>query len=203
MLIRQLTVAGMIGLLLVIAGCNEQAPPPAETGPDTVVVDVVAVAKALGRDDVFREQMQQVNQRLNEQLQEIQKNLQEQVNAKKAEFGEEPTEEQTQQLQQLAAAANQRLAQARFVAQQRQTQVSGALGNQFRDEIKPIAEKIAGEMGASIAVMNTNNLLWYDTESDITGKVIDQLRAKQTQTQTQNTEEQATEPANTGEETTD
>jgi Skp family chaperone for outer membrane proteins len=173
---RMLTATAMVALMVTLSGCNEQA--PVKSGPDTVVVDVVAVAKALGRDDTFRSQMQAVNQKLNEQLQAIQRNLQEQVDAKKAEFGEELTEEQTQQLRRLTQAANQRLAQARFVAQQRQAQVSGALGNQFRDEIKPIAEKIAADVGASVAVMNTNNLLWYSTEADITGMVIDQLRAK-------------------------
>lgn len=183
--LRMFAAAAMVGLSVTLAGCNEQS--PAKSGPDTVVVDVVAVAKALGRDDTFREQMQAVNQKLNEQLQEIQKNLQEQVNAKKAEFGEEPTEEQTKQLRALTQAANQRLNQARFLAQQRQAQVSAALGNQFRDEIKPIAEEIAKGLGASVAVMNTNNLLWYATEADITGKVIDQLRAKANSSATEST----------------
>jgi len=177
---RIITVAALVGLVVVLTGCNEQAP-PADTGPDTVVVDVIAVAKALGRDDTLSDQMLQVNQRLAQQLQEIQQNLQEQIDAKTAEFGDAPTQEQTRQLQELTAAARQRLAQARMVAQQRQQQVSAALGAQFRDEIKPIAEKIAADMGASVAIMNTNNVLWHTTEADITGQVIDQLRAAQTQ----------------------
>lgn len=195
--LRTVVAASALTGLLAVAGCNEQAP-PAKRGPDTVVVDVIAVAKALGRDTIIQEQMTAADQKLTQQLQEIEQNLESQLKAKRDEFGEQPTPEQQKQLQQLRQVAQQRYTQARVAAQQAKNQYSVALGDQFRNELKPVAERIAKQMGASVAVMNTNTLLWSTPEADITGKVIDELRLKQTQTDTDASGAGSTEGENAG-----
>ena len=57
----------------------------------------------------------------------------------------------------------------------RQAQVRAQLIKQFREEVRPIAEQVAKDKGASVVLLTNDNVLWYDPTVDITDGVIAQI----------------------------
>lgn len=176
---QSIVLLAVAGLLVSLTGCNEPAP-PAKTGPAVVVVDLNAVARAVGTENDARVALEQAKAQLEQRLTEIRNNMAQQIEDKKAEFGvDEPNEEQMQTLQAMANQANAKLRQARVQAQVTLQQYQQQIGLQFRDQVKPIAERLAKDLGAEAAIItNPGALLWHDPGADITDEVIAELRAE-------------------------
>lgn len=168
---RFLTVAG-IACLALLAGCEPQGGGRAAVA----IIDLDAVARALGRDDVIAQQINIANQQLAGQLGQVATNLQQQVQARRDEY-DVIGDEAEQELQQLTAVANQRLQQTQQLAQQRSAQFRQAVINSFRNEVTPYAQKIATERGAVAVVTVATPMLWFDANADITDEVIAAMRA--------------------------
>ena len=162
-------------LLLVAIACGESKD---AAQPSHAVVDLVAVAKATGRDTVIQQQIEVATRGLNEQLVEAAKKMQEQLDAEKAKHGEKPTEEQTKSLAALTAAAHEKLQNNKMLAKLRQDEVRAQMIIAFRDEVRPIAAKIAMERGASIVITTSGQVVWFDVSIDITDELIAALRAR-------------------------
>lgn len=165
-----LTVAG-IACLALLAACEPQGGGRAAVA----IIDLDAVARALGRDDVIAQQINVANQQLAGQLGQVATNLQQQVQARRDEY-EVVGDEAEQELQQLTAVANQRLQQTQQLARQRSAQFRQAVINSFRNEVSPYAQKIATERGAVAVVTVATPMLWFDSEADITDEVIAEMR---------------------------
>jgi len=168
---------------LLLAGCDKipfpvsQAPPAAAPAPTMAVLDLDAVAKALGRDEVFREQVEAAGQQLRQQLGELSSNLQTQLREEQEKLGAEPSDEQRQQLQRMLAEAQRQVQQGQVLARQKAAEFQTQLARQFRAEVQPVATEVARSRGAS-GVLLANTLLWFEPAADITGAVIDALRAR-------------------------
>ncbi len=168
---RYLTALGL-ACLAFLAGCEPQGGGRAAVA----IIDLDAVARALGRDDVIAQQINQANQQLAGQLGQVATSLQQQVQARRDEY-EVIGDEAEQELQQLTAVANQRLQQTQQLAQQRSAQFRQAVINSFRNEVTPYAQKIATERGAVAVVTVATPMLWFDSNADITDEVIAEMRA--------------------------
>ena len=176
-----LAVAGIASLAL-LAGCEPQGGGRAAVA----IIDLDAVARALGRDDVIAQQINIANQQLAGQLGQVATDLQQQVQARRDEYDVIGDEAQ-QELEQLTAVANQRLQQTQQLAQQRSAQFQQAVINAFRNEVSPYASQIATERGAVAVITVATPMLWFDSNADITDEVIAAMRAAGL--------EQATQPA--------
>lgn len=168
---RRVLSAVAIASLMLLAGCEPQGGDHAALA----IIDLDAVARALGRDDVIAQQINQANQQLAGELGQVATNLQQQVQARREEFeviGDEAEEE----LQQLTAVANQRLQQTQQLAQQRSAQFRQAVINSFRNEVTPYAQQIASERGAVAVLTVATPMLWFDSDVDITDEVIAEMR---------------------------
>ena len=176
-----LAVAGIASLAL-LAGCEPQGSSRAAVA----IIDLDAVARALGRDDVIAQQINIANQQLAGQLGQVATDLQQQVQARRDEYDVIGDEAQ-QELEQLTAVANQRLQQTQQLAQQRSAQFQQAVINAFRNEVSPYASQIATERGAVAVITVATPMLWFDSNADITDEVIAAMRAAGL--------EQATQPA--------
>lgn len=168
---RRVLSAVAIASLMLLAGCEPQGGDRAALA----IIDLDAVARALGRDDVIAQQINQANQQLAGELGQVATNLQQQVQARREEFeviGDEAEEE----LQQLTAVANQRLQQTQQLAQQRSAQFRQAVINSFRNEVTPYAQQIASERGAVAVLTVATPMLWFDSDVDITDEVIAEMR---------------------------
>jgi len=163
-----------LAAVLLIAGCDRMP----GTGPDALIVDLAAVAKATGQEQAMQIQAQTAREELNAQLVETARNLEQQIEQERAGIGDAPTQEQALQLQQMTQQAQQQYGQLQSEAQQEVQQFEINLVLEFREQVKPFAEKIARLRGASVVLLADQNVFWLDPAVDITGEVIDGLRAE-------------------------
>lgn len=150
------------------------APPPVSV---VAILDLGAVAKALGRDEVFREQVEAAGQELQQQLTQFSSGLQDKLREEQAKLGEAPSEEERQQLQRLVVDAQRQIQQSQLLARQKAAEFQTQLATQFRSEVQPIAAQVARSKGAS-SVLLSNSVMWFEPAIDVTGAVIDALRAR-------------------------
>lgn len=162
----------VVGLLA--SGCK----PIADLqSPSVLLVDLNAVAKALGRDEVMNQEIQVAEEQLRNQLTQIAGNLQQQVQEEQNKLGEKPEEEELARVQQLAAQAQQTFRNEQVGAQQKAAEVRQQVIMTFRQEVKMVAEQIAKSMGAQMVKVVGGDVLWFDSEADITADVIAKMRA--------------------------
>lgn len=166
---KVLATAGVVCAAMV-AGCQPQG-----GAAGVAIIDLDAIARALGRDDVIAQQINVANQQLAGQLGQVATNLQQQVQARRDEY-EVIGDEAEQELQELTAVANQRLQQTQQLAQQRSAQFRQAVINSFRNEVTPYASEIASARGAVAVVTVATPMLWFDAKADITDEVIAAMR---------------------------
>jgi len=176
-----------LAVLAALAGCDKLPHPLAPSSsspaaaapspPDVAVLDLGAVAKALGRDEVFKQQVEAAGRELQQQLSEFSTEVRDRLREEQAKLGDEPSEEQRQQLAQLAANAQRQVQQSQALARQRALEFQTGLAAQFRAEVQPVAAEVARANGAR-TVLLSNTILWFEPAIDITGKVIDEMRAR-------------------------
>lgn len=160
-------------LLLLIAGCDQVG--GKRDSAAVAVIDLDAVARALGRDDVIVQRINEANQQLTSQLGQVAESLQQQLAEEREKYpvvGDEAEAE----LQQKTAAANQQLQQTQRLAQQRSAQFRTAVINEFRAEVQPFASELAKQRGAVAIITVAAPMLWYEPGVDITGDVISAMR---------------------------
>ena len=175
------TAVILIWTTLLLAGCDKLSgaagPATGTQTPAVAVLDVEAVAKALGRDEVFRQQVQAAGQQLQQQLSEFSSGLEGKLREEQARLGAEPSQEERQQLARMAVDAQRQVQQGQALARQKALEYQNKLVAEFRAELRPVASEVALERGAS-AVLLSNTVLWFEPTVDITGEVIDELRAR-------------------------
>ena len=140
------------------------------------IVDVNAVARALGRDDVIEQRIVSANQQLTSQLLQVAQSLQQQLEALQQDAGQD--EEARQQLAQATVKANQQLKQTQRAAQQQLEQYRAGVVSEFLGEVRPHAAEIARQRGAKLVLTAAANLIWFDAIVDITDEVIAAMRAR-------------------------
>lgn len=193
---RYKNISVVFTLLVAAAGCD-QARPGSRTHR-AVVADLDVVAKALGRDLGIQQQVEVATRNLNAQLVQAAQAMQDELNVARATFGEQPTEPQQKRIEQLAAVANQNVRTNKLIARTRQQEIRNELVGQFRDEVRPIAERIARERGASVVLLSPNDLLWFDPKADITDELIAELRASAVSSRSVQPSARMTRPASSG-----
>ena len=172
------------GILLLAAfavglvGCDklQLEMPKSAQAVDVAVMDLQAVAKALGRDDDFKQQLESAGKQLGEQLTQVSSALQNKLREEQAKLGENPTDEARGQLRKMAAEAQRKFQRSQNQARQKARQFQLQLATQFRKDVQPIATEIARARGASV-VMLANSLMWFEPAIDITADVIGKMRA--------------------------
>lgn len=150
------------------------------TAPSTpLVIDLAAVARALGREEEIVQKLEQAQQSLNAQLAQLGKDLQQQLQIEKEKRGDKPDEAEQKELETLTLQANLKLRQTRQLAQQKAELYRVQLLKAFRDEALTAAQQVAQERHATAVVAANSDLLWHAQNIDITDEVIGVLRAKQ------------------------
>ena len=141
------------------------------------VVDLDKVAKELGRDVQMANDLKANQSNLANQLSALEKNAVEQLNKIKAELGETPEEDKLKEFAQKAQNA-----QVNF--NNIQKQAVAAIGQRrdllvanFRQEARPVCDKIAKANGANAVVTRNDAFLFsFDNTIDITDAVIAEMR---------------------------
>jgi len=164
-----------IVILIPLTGCNDLV---GHSG-NAVVLDLAVIAKATGQDEVIKKQLQQAGTNLTNQLTEVATNLEKQLENEKDKLGKTPDKKQQQQFQQLTLQANQKFRQTQSLAQKKVQEYEMGLLMEWRQKLQPIAQAIANDKGASIVLVSSPSLIWFDATVDITDEVIAKLRAQQ------------------------
>ena len=158
---------------------------PAAAPPKVAVVDLDAVAKAIGADSVINRYIQDAVEVINEQLINAAVQMRDQLQEEQEKLTEESAQEDRVRLARMVQAANQQVRTNKLIAQNRIQQVRGAVILNFRNGIRGHAARVASDNGASVLLLPSESLLWADTSVDITGKLIDHLRSQNVQVQIQ------------------
>ncbi len=177
-----------LSLVSVLSACNLSG-----ASNDTLVMDLDAIASATGQADVIKQQVNAANQELNNQLDSISQQLSQQLTDEREKLGKKLSQQEEDSLKQLTLAANQKMQQARSLAAQKSQQYKNALIIQLRQQVTPIAEAIAQRRNASVVMITTPSMMWYDPEADITAEIIAELRTNRAsgtnENKTQSTED--------------
>lgn len=163
-----LLTAGML-----LGGCGQQS-----SSVQTLVVDPVSVAKALGRDEAMRKQLDSAVEQLNAQVRQHSTELSSKVEQEKTNLGKNPSEASTTKFRELVAAASESIKQTQLLARQKAADYRATLLANFNTELRAAAADIAKARGAGSVVIMDDSLLWFDQAADITGDVIAKLRAR-------------------------
>lgn len=168
---------------LLLTGCNQASSPsqPAATTPTSgvAVIDLDEVARGLGSDKQIVSSIEQRKEALNTKLADLAK-------AYMAEFQKhkdalEATPDQSDNSVQLASyqqQVNKGLSTARAQAEQNLSQHRSKLIAQFREAVQPAARRVANQRGMNVILTKQDSLLYaYEPQADITGEVVELLRA--------------------------
>ncbi len=163
-----------VAAVLLVSGCDRLP----GAGSSTLVVDLAAVAKATGQEEAMQAQAQAAREEINAQLGEAGRKLEQQIQQERDKFGDSPTQEQELQLQQMALQAQQQFGQLQAEAQQQSQQFEVNLVLEFREAVKPFAEKIARSQGGGIVLLADQTVFWLDPDIDLTSEIIAAVRAE-------------------------
>lgn len=171
---KHMKIVSLLLMAGVITACDQSS-----INHEALVVDVTAVARALGRDQVMQQQLESARQQLAGQLVQISTDLTRQLQEKQQELtenGKKQDEKTSHQLGELELQANQQLNKSRQLAGQKATEFRNKLVIEFRSEVVSVAAEIAKQKGAAY-VYASNSLLWHTSSVDITDEVIGAMRA--------------------------
>ena len=164
---------------LLLTGCDLPILPKGATGTsDTVVIDLDAIASALGRDAALREQLSSAGQQLSSQLSALAQDLKGKLETEKEKLGEAPSSEAQADFRRLATEAERQLRRGQAAARQRAQQFQIQVVSRFRAEVLPFAQAAASQRGARVVLIKST-VLWFDPSADVTQAVIDSMRAAQ------------------------
>ena len=171
--------------VVVVAGCNptmnrvdNNVDAESEPVVNTVIVDLDAVSKASGQDEIISEKMKAVNADLTLQLGDIVTSFNKQLADQKKKFGVDISIEEQQKLQEMLIKANQLLAQKQTEANLKAQQYKEGLIKKWRDKIQPLVKAIADKKHATVVLVKSSSVMWFDSAIDITDEMIASLREK-------------------------
>lgn len=164
---------------LLLAACNPLSSmqhSAAKKAPEIAVVDMDAVAKALGRDVDMRNKMESENKKLLQQVRDLAQKLKGQLDAEKKKLGDNPSQQDRAKLARMGLEAQVRVQQGANSARQQAAELRAKLMREFQQDVRPVAAAIGKKRGVK-AVVTTGFVLWYEPEVDITSEVIAAMKA--------------------------
>ena len=159
------------------AGCNQSASTSVPQGA-VAVIDLDAIASRLGSDKQIVDSIAQRQTSLSQQLVDLAKSYNQQIEEKKKTLTEAPAEQADVTVASWQKQANANLNKVKQQAEADLKKHQATLIAQFREQIKPVARRVAQKRGLSVIVTKNDNVL-YDVApgADITDEVIADLIA--------------------------
>jgi Skp family chaperone for outer membrane proteins len=159
------------------AGCNQSASTTVPQGA-VAVIDLDAIASRLGSDKQIVDSIAQRQTSLSQQLVDLAKSYTQQIEEKKKTLAETPPEQADVTVASWQKQANANLNKVKQQAEADLKKHQATLVAQFREQIKPVARRVAQKRGLSVIVTKNDNVL-YDVApgADITDEVIADLIA--------------------------
>jgi len=144
----------------------------------TLLVDLDAVARAMGWDQRIQLAVEQATEDLNGQLLKAAQEMDADLKKQQAELGGNPTPDQQARLRQLKLLVDQKIQSNKVIAQNARDRVRNEQILLFRNEVKPISGRVAKKHGAEVVLRTNDEVIWYDAAVDITGEIISEMRSQ-------------------------
>ena len=161
-----------------------------------VIIDLDEISRRLGRDVIMNQAVQRRQETLQKELQQVRTMLQETFNDKQQEYVDTHTEAQVNELRELKRQLDATIAQRNLQANQTLAAFGLQLNREFRDEVTPVARRVAVNQGAKIVVLDSPSvLLIADPSVDITEQVLVELEGRTSKLDGDHPAAQAAEPA--------
>lgn len=164
----------VVGLILIIAGCDLAQKAPTRQSGRVALIDIVRISNETGHTDKINNEITQTQSILQQELGKLQGELQGRISETQKKFGAEPpTDEQRKELTDMIGAAQQefQLAQGEATKQLKQKQVD--LVNAFREVVRPVAKQVANDRGMTVVLIHNEAFVMdHDPSTDITDAVI-------------------------------
>lgn len=168
-------LASLLLIVISLAGCTQS---PDEDNVPVVVIDLEAVASATGEDIVIEQKLNAARAELNAQLTAMADELEAMLAQEKALLDASPGPAQQEAFERIQLDAQQQFAQAQAEAQVEGQRFQAGLLNEFHQQVKPVAAKIAARYGARITLLADPSAFWFDGSAEITEEVIAALQAE-------------------------
>lgn len=163
-----------------ISGCGRQddGRQVSAAGAGAVaIIDLDEIAHRVGSDQQIVSAINQRQTALSKQLVELAKSYSTQIEEQKKKLPAEPAKNQVA-LASWEQQANANLNQVKQRAEADLRNHRAKLVSQFRDQIKPVARRVAQERGLSVIVTKNDSVVFdYASSVDITNAVVDELLA--------------------------
>jgi Skp family chaperone for outer membrane proteins len=210
-LLKFVAPLALLALIGCVVGCGQGSGGSQGGSGAVAVIDLDEIARRLGSDRKIAGSIAQTQSALSQQLVDLAKSYSAQIAEQKSKLAAE----EGQQADEVTVASWQKQANANLNQVKQQAQVALAnhrvqLLQQFRDQIKPAARRVAQARGLNVIVTKNDSVVFdFTSAADITDAVVDELLAsappapapvQQTPTATQATPpavEQAAAPAPT------
>lgn len=171
-------LAALLVLTSLLAGCGNSDAQSSTEAPRILIVDLQAVAKAIGRDEVVKAQIQAAQGELQTKVGAFAEDLKVKLEEERAKVADDGSPEAQQKLRELNTAAARQMQQAQAQARQQVIQYRAGLVEEFRREIQPAVASIASSRGAGYVFAQSTALLWHEEGVDITDDVVAALQAE-------------------------
>jgi Skp family chaperone for outer membrane proteins len=142
------------------------------------VVDIDAVARAMGRDLAIDRKVEQATQALNAKLLAAADSMEKEYKKQQAAAGNSPTDEQRAKLKQLAQKIQETVQNNKEVAAQARQRFRIEQIKLFRNDVKAVASKLAEKQHATMVLVAGQEVLWFTPTADITAAVIAEMRTQ-------------------------
>jgi Skp family chaperone for outer membrane proteins len=159
---------------LLLCSCNR----PASSSNSAVVVDLDAVARAMGRDLLIDRKVEQATQALNAKLLAAADSMEKEYKKQQAAAGNSPTDEQRAKLKQLTQKIQETIQNNKEVAAQARQRFRLEQIQLLRNDVKAVASRIAEKQHATMVFVAGQEVLWFTSSADITAAVIAEMRTQ-------------------------
>ena len=161
---------------LLVSGCDRPAATSGSPNGTIAFLDLDAAAKRLGRDIAITDELKAENDALVKKLTDARDDLQAQFNKTKTSVGDKPTQEDSEKLSQLEQSLNAELQNRLQNAREELNKKEVAMIQQFREEVKPIAQKVAAKKGFNTVMLRSDIVvISVDPATDITDDVVAEM----------------------------
>jgi Skp family chaperone for outer membrane proteins len=165
---KRVAMVAVVGLaMLGLGGCQLGKPVGG-----VAVVDLDALAKAVGRDKMITERVQEYAKEQEAKLQELRSELEQKVTTASEKLGEDASDQDKQSLNSLAMDARNQFTRELGQARQSAQQLRMQLVREFAVEVQPVALREAEARGFSVVMLKQPGLLVVAPEADITEAVM-------------------------------
>lgn len=171
------SLAVIVFSLILLAGCGQDKTEKV-TG-HVAIVDLDKIAKTLGRDKTMDKKVTSYLQEQQSAINKLRAELKSKLEDEEKKLGKKPKQAAKEKYAQMTRQAELKLRQDVALAEREAKQLRSRLIREFRQQVEPIAVKVATENGYSVVFIKQPAMLYIDPTVDISKDVIAAMQGSQ------------------------